>query len=143
MRAFPNWKGLKLLEWFPEDMGINGTILLEKKLLDDPIVTGGIPYEKGFEVVYEYNGCWAIPPKGIEVEGPGCWAAEGTDCEVAALDPAIVANEVTTGGTLCEAFPIAIWSKGNVFTILLFWSKSLKLVKFRYGSPTKGGFRGA
>ena len=57
MRAFPNWKGLKLLEWFPEDMGINGTILLEKKLLDDPIVTGGIPYEKGFEVVYEYNGC--------------------------------------------------------------------------------------
>ena len=41
----------------PEDMGIDGTILLAKKLLANPIVTEGIPYENGFDVVCVYNGC--------------------------------------------------------------------------------------
>ena len=151
MWAFPNWKGPKLLEGFLKDMGINGTILLAKKLPVDPIVTGGIPYENGSDVVWVCNGYWAIPPMGTEVEGSGCWAIEGIGCSIAidigcwvvALDPTIAATEVTIGGMLCEAFPMAIWSKGNVLTVLTFWSKSLKLFKSGYGSPTKGELRGA
>ena len=138
MWAFQNWKGPKLLEMFPKDMGINGTILFERKLLDDPIVIGGNPYENGLDSLCVCNSCWAIPPKGIEVEGPSCRVAEGTSYEVAKSDPTIVATEVTIGGTLSEAFTIAIWSKGNILTVLLSWSKSLKLAKSRYGSPTRG-----
>ena len=59
------------------------------------------------------------------------------------MDPAIAAAKVRIGGTLCEAFPVAIWSKGNVLTVLMFSSKSLKLLKSGYGSPTKGELRGA
>ena len=56
MSAFLNGKGLKLLEGFPEDMGINDTILLTNKLPANPIVIGGIPYENGFDAVWVYNG---------------------------------------------------------------------------------------
>jgi hypothetical protein len=55
--VFPNWKGPKLLEVFPEDIGIEGTMLFAKKLPDDPIVIGGIPYENGFDALWVYNGC--------------------------------------------------------------------------------------
>ena len=137
MWTFLNWEGLKLQEGIPEDMGIDDTILLAKKLPVNPIVTGGIPYENGFDVVWVYNGCWAIPPTGIEVEGPGYWAVEGIGygaamgisywavvgirCWAATLDPTISATKVTIGGMLCEAFPVAIWSKENVLTVLTCW----------------------
>ena len=51
MWAFPNWEGLKLLEGFPEDMGIDSTILLENKFLVDPTVIGGILYKNGVDAV--------------------------------------------------------------------------------------------
>ena len=54
---FLNWKGPKLLEVFLEDIGIEGTILFVKKLPDDPIVIGGIPYENGFDALCVCNGC--------------------------------------------------------------------------------------
>ena len=46
-----------LLRGILEDMGIDGTILLAKKLPADPIVMEGIPYKNGFDIVCEYNGC--------------------------------------------------------------------------------------
>ena len=58
----------KILEVFPEDIGIEGTILLAKKLPDSPIVIEGIPYENGFDLLCVYNGSWATPPKGIETD---------------------------------------------------------------------------
>ena len=95
------------------------------------------------------NGCWAIPPMCVEVEGLGYWVAEGigyggvVGIGCWALDPTISRTEVTIGGMLCEAFPMAIWSRENVHIVLTFWSKSLKLFKFGNGSPTKGVPRGA
>ena len=62
-----NWKGPKLLEVFPEDIGIQRTMLLVKTFPNDPIGTKGIPYD-GFDVICIYNGGWSITPKGIEVE---------------------------------------------------------------------------
>lgn len=141
MWAFSNWKGLKLLEGFQEDMGIDETILFAKKLPNDPIVTRGIPYENGFDALCVCNGCWAIPPKGIKVEGLGCGVVEGTGYGVAALVPTIVVIWGTIGGTISEAFIVAIWSKGNILKVLVSWSKSLKLAKSGFGSPTIGVFR--
>ena len=159
MWAFLNWEGPKLPKGIPEDMGIDDTILLAKKLPANPIVIEGIPYENGFDAVWVYNGCWAIPPMGIEVEGLGYWAAEGIGCGAAigigcwaavgigcwatTRDPTISATEVTMDRMLCETFLVTIWSKENVLTILMFWSKSLKLFKFGNGSPTKGETGGA
>ena len=54
---FPNWEGSKLPRGVLKDMGINDTILLAKKLPANPIVTEGIPYENGFDVVCVNNGC--------------------------------------------------------------------------------------
>ena len=141
MWEFPKWKGSKLLEVFPKDMGIDKTILFVNKFPENPVVTRGIPYENGFDALCICNGCWAIPPKGIEVEGPSCRAAEGTGYKAAAVVPSSVVNEVTIGETLSKAFTVAIWSKGNILKVLFSWSKSLKLAKSGFGSPTIGVFR--
>ena len=47
---------MKLLQAFPKDIGIEGIILLAKNIPDEPIVTEGIPYENGFDVLCIYNG---------------------------------------------------------------------------------------
>ena len=54
--AFLNYEGLKLFKGTPEDISIDGTILLAKKLLAAPIVMEGIPYANRFDVVCVYNG---------------------------------------------------------------------------------------
>ena len=129
---------------FLEDIGIEGTMLLAKKFLDDPIVKKGIPYENGFDVLCVYNGGWAIPPKGIEVDdidtgtigvgikqlGRFTPEVEGIGYEAAAVVPTTVVTRVTIGGMLSEPFIVAIWSNGNILKFLFTWSKSLKFVKF-------------
>ena len=120
--------------------------IVGKEIVGFPIVMEGIPYANGFDDVFEYNGCWAISPTGIEVEGPGCWATivigcwatVDIGCWVVALDPAISATEVTTGGKFWVGLLMAIWSMGNNCIVRVLRSNSLKLCEFRNGIPTRG-----